>query len=131
MLHGGQVPAIQKSTKAKSQEFQRLVDKVNTEDIQAVYHLLEKKGYGLLLYCIENPEKLKTGDGSGWWIADTIASYAPTRVVKLLLDTAKANDEIKNIIYENHDLEGGITVNTFQLAIATLRNREEDIAPYL
>ncbi len=114
----------------ESQVSDELIARINTESIQNVILILERNGKELLLYCTSNPEKLKIKSTEGFTIADTIASYAPTNVVKLLLDTAKTNDPVKKIIAETHELEGGIEVETFALAIATLRNRHEDTMPY-
>ncbi len=44
---------------------------------------------------------------------------------------AKQNDIIKKIITESHKLDDGIEVETFALALATLRDRKEDDTPYL
>jgi|GEM_PF-6972907 hypothetical protein len=121
----------QKPKEPKSKEFDKLIERITTEDIQTVSLLLERKGRNLLLHCIENPTKLKIKSEDGYTIADTLASYAPAEVVKLLLDTAKTNYEIKKIIAETHELEGGIEVETFALAIATLRDRKEDASPYM
>lgn len=52
-------------------------------------------------------------------------------VVKLLLDEAKRNDKVKKVLAETHELEGGVQVEAFALAIATIRDSKEDDSPYL
>lgn len=125
------MPSKQKPKGTKTKEFDRLIEQINTEDITAVTLLLSRKGKELLLHCLECPDKLKIKNEEGYTIGDTIASYAPTDVVKLLLESAKTNDIIKKIIAETHELDGGIEVETFALAIATIRDKKEDDSPYL
>jgi hypothetical protein len=125
------MPSKQKPRESKSKEFDQLIERINTADITTVSLLLSRKGKDLLSHCIETPNKLTTKGQDGYTLADTIASYAPTDVVKLLLDTAKTNDAVRKIIAKTHELDGGIEVETFALAIATIRDRKEDDAPYM
>ena len=111
-------------------KFDRFIERLTTEDIKVVSLLLSRKGKELLSHCLENPNKLKIKSADGFTVADTIVSYAPTDVVKLLLDSAKTNDTIKKLIAKTHELEGGIEIETFALAIATLRERNEDDTRY-
>lgn len=124
------VSAVQPKSRTTAKEFDQIIEKITTEDIKIVSLLLSRKGKELLSHCLENPNKLKIKDKSRFTLADTIASYAPTDVVKVLLDSAKTNDTIKKVIAETHELDGGIEVETFALAIATLRERKEDTAHY-
>ena len=121
----------QRSKGTKSKEFDQLIERLNTEDMTIVSLLLSRRGNDLLLHCLEYPSKLKIKSEERYTIGDTIASYAPTDVVKLLLDSAKTNIEVKKIIAETHELDGGIEVETFALAIATIRERNGDDEPYM
>jgi len=121
----------QRPKENRSKELDRLIERINTEDIATISSLLEKNGKELLLYCLENPDKLRIRGVEGYTIADTIASYGPTDVVKLLLERAKTDDKIKKLVAETHELEGGVQIETFALAIATIRSRDEDDTPYM
>lgn len=119
-----------KKRREETREMDRLIRHIQKDDWDVVHDLLEQRGEELLRYCFETPDRFRIKDPDGIMLIDTIASYGPPELVKQLLERAKKDEDVKWLIAENHKVDHGIILDTFDLAILTIRDEHEDDAPY-
>ncbi len=75
-------------------------------------------------------DHLRIKDSDGWLAMFQIASYSATSAVTRLLQLASVDESYKLLVAEEHELIGGVTMSSFALAVATLKDRGEDIGNY-
>jgi hypothetical protein len=112
----------------KLADFNQIEREINASDEKAVTNLLRIEGKRILSYCLENTENFKNTDRQGTWLMDKVVLYSPIEVVESLLDAAKTNGRVKELL--NVPL---VSQNTtiLDLAIEILRRSDIDTKPYL
>ena len=132
LQNGGNAPAATKLLSAfgidaleldTAISMDKLIASLYTADVSL---MLQEKGGELLSYCMEHPDKLNTVvSDRGYTLADMLAWYAPSDVVKQLLSAATSDARIWQTIAETHRLEGGYASRT----LSVLKTRNSDFVP--